>query len=176
MIADYNLNSWSQVGAISGYNLDQYFWAEVVLHWNNGSPDERYDRFIGSPLTYGVRHAYTEKWVASCPAPTNHSCEESFVDSTRVTDTDFNPFGNFAGGPTSPPRWSPQYSAEKTYQESQIQGDPSTHAKFTSIGVQQFSNNAFVLEPCTLSIAAPQATYAGRSSSGCVNIDVWATN
>ncbi len=96
MIADYTVTSWSQVGVISGYDLNAYFWAEVL----RASPYEQYDRFVSlNAIGYDERHAYFEKWLSYCPPPTNGPCEESVIDSTRVTDTNFNPFTYFNGGP-----------------------------------------------------------------------------
>lgn len=173
MIADYTVTSWSQVGVISGYDLNAYFWAEVL----RASPYEQYDRFVSlNAIGYDERHAYFEKWLSYCPPPTNGPCEESVIDSTRVTDTNFNPFTYFNGGPGRIPKWSPQYNGEKTYQPSQIPGTAAQPINFGSIGVQLYSNNQFVNEPCTLSISSPVAASAGMNATDCHNFSVWHTN
>lgn len=136
----------------------------------------RYDRFApGAPTTPpDTKQAFYEQYLYDCPPPTNHGCEESKVGNTRITDTNFNPFVVFNGGGYSPPRWSPQYSSEKTYQSNDIMGAPIDHLNFRSIGVQQYSNDEFVLEPCTLTVTLT-ASRADQEAFGCTSFDTWTT-
>ena len=177
MIADYTGTSWSQVGVIAGWNEVTYLWAEVVNGYdpNTQTCTDCYDRFTSGSIQADQRHAYYEKFVANCPPPTNHPCEESIVDNTRVTDTNFNPFGTFNGGPGPTPRFSPEYSGEKTYQANDIMGTANTHTNFQSIGVQQYSDDRFVLEPCTLNWVHT-ASRSALSFNGCDNFDIWTSS
>ena len=182
MLASYSGNDWSQVGIIAGYDQVQYYWAEVVVNYNftTGSSDDRFDRFLTtSSPTPGVREAYYEKWQY-CAAPTNGYCEESLVNSTRVTDTNFDPFPQsgtnlyFDTGGYSPPRWSPQYAGEKTYKGDDIMGTPPKHTRFQSIGAQRYSDNVFELEPCTLSATRTADDSRGvLQAASCTQFDVW---
>lgn len=177
MIAANDYLSWSQVGIIAGFNELDYVWAEVVRNSPN-SPYERYDRFAtNSPIAAGTRNAYYEKYNANCPAPTNGPCEQSLVNSTRVTDTNFNPLAYFTYHPmdgTTGVRWSPQYLGEKTYQENNIMGSNANRTNFEQIGVQKVNTTSFVLEPCTLS-SDHTASRSGLVASGCYNFDIWTT-
>jgi hypothetical protein len=176
MITDYDLNSWSQVGLIAGYAQTVYNWAEVVVSSaSGGQAAERYDRFLPTRVSPNTKQAFYEKYVGNCPSPTNHACEESLVGSTRITDTNFNPFAVFHGGGYFPPRWEPQYFGEKTYQANDIMGTPDNHLNFTSMGVQQYSNDAFVLEPCTLSVNVT-ASRAAIKAYSCTHVDIWTTS
>jgi hypothetical protein len=169
MIADYSGDSWSQAGVIRGYNTPQYVWAEVVRN-NDGSPYIRYDRFLGSGgLNDGTRNSYYETWSINC------LCTQSKQGSSVITNTNFNPFSYWNSGGYSPPRWSPQYSGEKTYQASNILGDTAHHVKFESIGVQRFSDNQLVLEPCTLSFIGT-ASRSSHDADGCHDFDIWTSS
>ena len=179
MIAANDSKSWSQVGVIAGFNELDYVWAEVY----RSTPYERYDRFVSnSPIAAGTTNAYYEKYNANCPAPTNGPCEQSLVNSTRVTDTNFNPFSYFVYHRDNDTgvKWRPNYFGEKTYQENDIMGNSASRTNFRQIGVQRINTSSFVLEPCTLS-AFPtsdpkHADRAGLVANGCYNFDIWATS
>lgn len=170
MIADYDATSWPQVGIIRGYGTPQYAWAEVVRD-EYAVPYIRFDRFKpGDPtLPDGVRHAYYELWTSGC------SCIQSKIDSTVVTQTNFNPYATWSAGPGSTPRWEPQYFGEKTYQASDIMGNTTNHTMFASIGVQRYDNDSLMLEPCTLSYDVT-ATRASHAANGCYNFDIWTSS
>lgn len=174
MIAANDLQSWSQVGVIAGWTESDFLWAEVLRN----SPFERYDRFAaGGSITFNQMNAFYEKYVSNCPAPTNGPCEESLVNSVRITDTNFNPFSYFVYHPPGGAGvlWSPQYFGEKTYQESNIMGSNTLKTNFQQIGVQQVGQSSFVLEPCTLS-ANQSASRSGLVAQGCYNFDIWTTS
>lgn len=178
MIADYTQANYSQVGFLAGFNQLAYVWAQFYVDYGNPNhARELVNRYLPNYVASGARHAFYEKFNANCPAPTNHPCEQSFDGSTRVTDTNFDPFVVFDPGPTFPPRWSPQYATEKTYQANDIMGTPSDRLHFTSMGAQRFEDDQFVLEPCTLNfIVSPSPpTRAAHNALSCTSVDFWTT-
>lgn len=179
MIADYDLTGWSQAGEIGGYNGIGYAWAEVVGAYNygTGACTDCFDRFAGI-VAKNDRDAFTEKWQY-CSAPTNNYCIESlFNKTTRITDTNFNPYLTYwtfrPGGGGTDTGWSPRFSGEKTYQASDILGTTSQHANFEFIGAQRSTDDVFELMPCELGAltGASRATYA---ASNCYTFDIWTT-
>lgn len=170
MIADYFSNSWSQVGVIRGYSTPMYVWAEVVRN-SPGYPYIRFDRFRGE-IANGTRRAYYEYYSNDCTCIQSRFSLNSVSSSELINQTNFNPFSSWDDGGYYPPRWSPQYAAEKTYQASNILGSSGLHVSFQSIGAQQYSNDAYIYEPCTLT-GVLTASRASRAPNGCYNFDVW---
>lgn len=177
MIADYDLKSWSQVGVIAGFDQVLYYWAQVWVHNSSGTSIESFNRFLPTSTDPNARHAYYEKVVRSCPLFGGVTCEQSLVDNTLVTETNFNPFTDayWADGGGGSVRWSPQYSAEKSYQSNDILGTPAVHENFSGLGIQKFPTDAIVSEPCTLTVVKT-ATRSALAPSSCIAFDTWTTS
>jgi hypothetical protein len=166
MIAAYDGNAWAQAGFIRGYNSPQYEWAEFT----NAGLTNVYNRFPASPsLPDGVKHAYRELWTASC------ACIIMSIDGVELTQTNYDPYGNWNGGPNGD-QFSPQFFGEVTYTQNDIPGVPTSKTAFSALGAQQFSNDSLGSMPCELNSENQNSARWAISASSCTAFNIWTSH
>jgi hypothetical protein len=160
---------YAQSGIIRGYNTPQYIFAEFT----NSSTCGPIDRYPSSPsLADGSTNSYSATWNGSC------GCIQMKVDSTIITQTNYNPFLKWGGGSgcsSGGPCWSDQYLTEKSYQENDTMGTPTQPTKYSNMRAQRYVDNVLIARPCGLTAERSSARTTLQASS-CQAFDVWRTS
>jgi hypothetical protein len=160
MIASGNRAGWVQSGFIRGYNSPQYVFSQVY-----GGGTDLYNRFPANPsLSNGEENGYGQRYVPSC------GCEYSKFNNTVITQSNFNPYANWAFP------FSPQYSGEATYTQNDIPGVPSAQTAFSSMQVQRSSDDVFQSVPCGLLASKIDSSRWARHASSCTAFNIWTSN
>lgn len=124
--------------------------------------------FVGGACPSGVlgsAHQYLSAWNYGC------LCIQNWVDSTLVSQTNFNPLTFW----TRPFR--PIYSGETIYKESDMPGGATATTPIDSMQVMSFSGNIWSPTPCYLTgVDSPLASSRwNRVPAGCTHFDIWTT-
>ncbi len=170
--------AYVQVGYIKSADFGHVRW---FFEANNGytGANLNFDFYPSSfsvDAEAGVRHSFSVNWR------TSDDFVHGDIDSVPWGASTFNPYrGSYSGDPAAVNRadfgaqpWSPQYEGEGLYTQSDIPGIGSSHASFTYMGVQKFSDDAFENLPCGYDI--PDSDNYPRwtnSASGCTTASIW---
>jgi hypothetical protein len=166
MIAAYDGLGWAQTGFIRGYLSPQYEWAEFY----NPDTGVVYNRFPSNPsLPDGATHADRELWNGSC------ACIQMTIDGALVTQTNFNPFAVWYAGPNGN-QFSPQFSGETTYKESDIPGVSSSKTRIYALGAQRYDDDVLASMPCTLSYINSNTARWTHSAASCTDFSIWTSS
>ena len=148
---------WIQSGVARRYG-------ESVRHFS-----QLYDQTTGVSSTnwsyffpLNENHVYWQEWTPAC------HCLNSWVDSTLLNHTLFNPYGHW------PTPWDMELSGETTYAESDILGSPTSHTNFTNISFETYSDTwVFISCPPYLTSVNSQPARWSINTNGCTGRDVW---
>jgi hypothetical protein len=126
MIASYQ--------GLGGYAQAGYFmWPGSVINnfWEYNQNGGIYFRGFSGTVADGEEHRYWENYEPLC------TCEQMIVDLTVMASTPWSPFTVWM----TP--FSPQWFGETKYCESDVPGAPGVDARYSELGVQNQSDDAF---------------------------------
>lgn len=141
------LRWFSQFSASGGNNLSTWY-----------SANAQYDQV-------GVRHAFRVLYDVNC------SCLKATIDTTKVAQSNFNPYASSSGWGSGP--WIPQFAGEVGFLNSDITGSTSAHTNFTSLGAQRVADDVLQAMPCTMLRKNDNTARWKVQSSGCDAFDIW---
>jgi hypothetical protein len=158
MIAGRGSSTYAQVGFTKNVGYPMRWFAQ----FNNGGSQFTDRTMYNSTF---VRHTFRVLWNSTT------GVFDANIDSTHFSSSTFNPF--VIGSPWGIGTWTPEYEDEGKDADSDVPGTSGARVQFTSVGVQRFSDNALISQPCGMNVTDDVPSRWHHAASSCTAFDLW---
>lgn len=156
--ADDSNDAYGQSGYIRWYGSSNVDFSEY-----NNDAGIFYTKYLGTALSNGDKRAYRTRYNGAC------FCLVMSVNGSTIDMSTFSPYDYFA----TP--FSPEFSGETAFTQSDIPGTTAVHAQYSALGYQDSGTGNLVSMPCILSgtPASWGSTRYHHSASSCTAFDIY---
>lgn len=156
-------NGWGQDGFLKSEGRSMRWFSQ--FYDGTGTDYEERDSTFTVTGEFGVRHTFRVLWSYAC------YCLKATIDSTTWDTSSFNPYSSTEAH-WGPQPWSPQFSAESSYVQSDIPGTANYPVDYSGLGAQRAGDDHLESMPCIMSAFSDSSRWHHAASS-CTAFETW---